>query len=165
MMYKALLLRALICMAIGLVVSGVVSEFSFLLLDDTTSRPPEEITLVIPRGTAERVAESATIPDIPTKITFVVGDKLTIQNDDVVAHQLGPLFVPADASASLILDEVNNFAYSCSFQTKQVLGIDVHESLTLSTRINGILLAGIPLGLLVLLYSFVMWPLRLKPRS
>jgi hypothetical protein len=41
----------------------------------------------------------------------------------------------------------------CSFQTDKYFGLDVHEPVTLGTRVVGILTAGLPLGILIALYA------------
>jgi len=87
---------------------------------------------------------------------FVVGDILVVQNQDVVDHKLGPLWIPANSSARLSLDREESLAFECSFQSDNYLGLDVHQSLTLSTRIYGIWYAGLPMAILIALYSLVM---------
>jgi hypothetical protein len=150
----------LLSFLIGIAISAVITEFTFLFLQET-ARPPETIRLTVPAGTAESVARGEQPPSLPENMTFVVGDVLLVNNEDVVDHQLGPLWIPAGASAQLQLNTEESVAYECSFQTNNYMGLDVREPLTLSTRIYGILYAGLPLGLLIALYSFVM-PARKK---
>jgi hypothetical protein len=157
---KRYLLRILAAMIIGFVISGIVSEASFRLLGNTTSRAPTNIELVIPKGTAEKVAKGET--NLVGSITFVVGDILTIYNQDTVTHSLGPLVVPPGTSASLSLDTPENQRFSCSFNPSQFFGLDVRDATTTSTRIIGLLLAGIPLGFLLATYSLAAWPIKEK---
>lgn len=149
--------RILISMFIGLVVGALLSEISFIFLQET-ARPPQEIVLTIPAGTAERVARGEQPPSMPEEMIFVVGDVLVMKNEDNVDHRLGQLWIPANASARLALDEEQNMAFECSFQAGNYFGLDVRQSLTWGTRIYGIFFAGVPLGILILLYSFVIPP-------
>lgn len=149
--------RILISMFIGLVVGALLSEISFIFLQET-ARPPQEIVLTIPAGTAERVARGEQPPSMPEEMIFVVGDVLVMKNEDDVDHRLGQLWIPANASARLALDEEQNMAFECSFQAGNYFGLDVRQSLTWGTRIYGIFFAGVPLGILILLYSFVIPP-------
>ena len=153
--------RISIALAIGLVMGVLINEISYLLLGET-SRAPQVIQLVIPAGTAEGIGRGESPPEIPTSMDFVVGDTLLVNNLDASDHQLGPLWIPAGASASLLLDSAQSFSYDCSFQTNSVFGLDVHEPLTTSIRINGILSAGLPLGFLFALYSLIL-PVKKKP--
>lgn len=146
--------RILISMFIGLVVGALLSEVSFIFLQET-ARPPQEIVLTIPAGTADRVARGEQPPSIPLDMVFVVGDTLVMKNEDNVDHRLGQLWIPANASARLDLDEEQNMAFECSFQPGNYFGLDVRQPLTWGTRIYGIFFAGVPLGILILLYSFV----------
>ena len=147
--------RILISFLVGLVLAVAISEVPFIFLRET-ARPPQEIILVIPMGTAENVARGEQPPGIPSNMSFVVGDTLIVKNEDTVDHQLGPLWIPASSSASLALDQVESLAYECSFQPGKYLGLDVNEPLTLGTRAYGILYIALPLGILLSLYSLAM---------
>src|SRR4026209_2627319 len=146
--------RILVSMLIGIALGLVISEISFIFLQET-ARPPGEIVLAIPAGTAEKVARGEQPPSIPQDMVFVVGDTLVVKNDDHVDHKLGELWIPANSSAQLSLNEVQNMAFECSFQAGNYFGLEVRQSLTLGTRIYGVLYAGIPLGILIAVYSFV----------
>lgn len=141
-------------MLIGIVLGVMISEFSFVFLQET-ARPPQEVILTIPAGTAEKVARGEQPPTIPQDMVFVIGDTLVMVNEDNVDHKLGQLWIPANSSARLALNEEQNMAFECSFQPGDYFGLDVRQSLTLGTRIYGGLYAGVPLGILILLYSFV----------
>lgn len=147
--------RILLCFLIGLVLSVAITEIPFIFLRET-ARAPKQITLVIPKGTAEEVARGEQPPGIPANMKFVVGDTLMVQNLDTVDHQLGPLWIPPNSSAQLSLDQVESLAFECSFQPTKYLGLDVNEPLTLGTRIFGILYIALPLGIMFSLYSIAM---------
>ena len=146
--------RILISLLAGLLLGAAVGEIPFLFLRET-ARPPQEIVLTIPAGTAEQVSRGEKQPSIPENMIFVVGDTLVIENEDVVDHKLGPLWIPANSSAQLSLDQEESFAYECAFQPGSYFGLDVRQPLTLSTRLYGILYAGLPLAILIALYSLV----------
>jgi len=141
-------------MLIGIVLGALISELSFVILHETT-RPPRDVVLTIPAGTAEKVARGEQPPSIPLDMIFVVGDTLVVQNEDNVNHKLGQLWIPASSSARLILNEQANMAFECSFQPGNYFGLDVREPLTLGTRIYGMSYAGVPLGIQIAVYSFV----------
>ena len=93
------------------------------------------------------------VPSIPADMVFVVGDTLVVKNEDSVSHQLGPIWVPPGASASLNLNQTNNYSYTCSFEPSRYLGLDVRPRVTWATRIVAVLLAGIPTGAMIAVYS------------
>jgi len=152
---RTIIKRISISLLIGLIIGTLINEITFLFLREI-ARPPEVVELVIPDGTAERVARGETPPTIPDSMTFVLGDTLLVRNEDKADHELGPLWIPAGSSASLLLDSVESYAYNCSFQPEKYFGLDVRESLTFATRIYGILYSGLPLGALIALYSLIM---------
>ncbi len=159
-MQKPLLLRILFGMIVGLLMAIPFSEFAFRWQGNTTSRPPKTVVLDIPPGTAEEVGQGKTV--IPESMTFVAGDVLLVQNRDSVLHTLGPLVIPPGSSATLPLNNVGNLSVICSFEPTNYLGLDIFEPLTLSTRLQGIFISGIPMGVLFTLYSLVLRPLKKK---
>jgi len=149
--------KFLMSIGLGLLFGALISEVPFLFLQET-ARMPREIVLTIPAGTADQVARGEQPPSIPENMTFVVGDKLVVKNQDSVDHKLGPLWIPSHSSAQLSLDQEESLAFECSFQPGNYFGLDVHEPLTLGTRIYGIFYVGLPLAILIALYSFLIPP-------
>lgn len=163
MISSILLRRVVFAVALGLVLGALITEIPFFFLQET-ARAPREVLLTIPNGTAEQVARGEQPPSIPASMKFVVGDILVVKNEDSVDHKLGPLWIPANSSARLPLNEKENLAFECSFQPGNMLGMDVYEPLTTSTRILGILSTGLPMAILFALYSLVM-PVKKKEHA
>jgi len=155
-MFKNHIVRRIIySLLLGILLGVAIAEIPFAFLRET-ARAPKQITLLIPKGTAAEVARGEQPPTIPQSMQFVVGDLLVVKNEDVVDHKLGPLFIPPNSSARLSLDQEAQLSYECSFQPGKVLGLNVNESVTFTTRLYGILDVGIPLGILIALYTAVM---------
>ena len=142
-------------MLAGLFFGLIFSEATFLFLGQT-AREPKIIQITVPAGAAELVARGEQPPSIPKDMSFVVGDTLEVTNQDNVDHQIGPLWIPPGTSASLVLGKPENLAFECSFQAGNYIGLDVHQPLTLFTRIYGILFAGIPMGMLFAIYMVIL---------
>lgn len=149
--------RLLFSVGLALLLGVLISEVPFIFLQET-ARAPREIILTIPPGTTEQVARGEQPPSIPENMTFVVGDRLVVKNEDSVDHKLGPLWIPANSSAQLSLDQEESFAYECTFQPGKYLGLDVREPLTFGTRMYGILYIALPMAILIALYSFIFVP-------
>ena len=162
-MSKTTTKRILISLLIGIAIGAALSEITYFFLRET-ARAPKAIVLTIPAGTAEQVARGEQPPTLPENMIFVVGDLLVVENNDSADHKLGPLWIPANTSAQLALSQKENLAYECSFQPGRYLGLDVREPLTMSTRIYGILYAGIPMAVLIALYSFA-FPAKKKENA
>lgn len=157
--------RLLILFVISLAVVWGGSEMAFAIQKEKYDRAPQEIELVIPAGTAERVAAGEPVPSIPDEMVFVLGDTLVVDNQDVVGHQLGPLLVPPGAKASLALEQPSKFAYQCSFQPTRYLGIDVRQPTNLSTRLTALGLATPPTTAFLFVYSLIIWPIKFRAES
>jgi hypothetical protein len=149
--------RILLSIVLGLFLGTLISEVPFLFLRDT-ARAPRDVILTIPLGTAVQVARGEQPPSIPQNMTFVVGDRLVVKNDDSVEHKLGPLWIPAHSTAQLALDQEADFAFECSFQPTKYFGITVNEPLTSGTRLFGILFVAVPMAILTALYTLFLAP-------
>ena len=154
--------RILISMLVGILFGVVISEMTFYFLNTGETRPPEVVNLVIPLGTAEKVARGESDPTLPATMVFVAGDTLVVKNLDLVVHELGPLFIPSGSSASMKLDSEQNYAFTCSFEPSKYIGLNVVSPLTLTTRIAGILEAGLPMGMLIAVYAIFAMPVKKK---
>lgn len=154
-MKSSIIKRIVISILLGVILAAITTELSYQVLK-RENREPERVELVIPAGTAENIAQGKVPPSIPVDMNFVVGDTLVVFNQDEVDHQLGPLWIPPGTSASLNLDTEQNFILECSFQPTKIFGLDVHQSVTLGTRLTGILFAGFPLGALFAVYSVLL---------
>src|SRR3972149_8053948 len=117
------LLRFILILGLSVVAVVVVSEIGIRWQDENTARAPQEIELIIPAGTAAKVAAGQDAPSIPNEMNFVQGDVLVVINHDSQPHTLGPLYVPANGSASLPLQEADRSAVTCSFSATEHLGL------------------------------------------
>lgn len=152
--------RLLFLAVISSVVVLLISEIAFRLMREDTARAPETIELVIPVGTGERIAAGEDAPGIPDTMIFVVGDVLMVRNEDSMDHELGPLWIPAGKSASMSLDEKNDFAYSCSFKPTKYLGLTVKDAVTWKNRLGALWYGTPATTMLLLVYSLVIKPLK-----
>lgn len=151
--------RFLIVLAFSTLAVLLISEIGILIQNESAARAPETVELIIPAGTAAQVEAGEEPPGIPDELSFVLGDTLLVRNEDSVTHTLGPLLVPAGSSASLTLDEPDNFALTCTFKPSRYLGLDVTPPTTLSTRLLGIAFAVPPTAAILFVYSLLVYPL------
>lgn len=156
-MRKAVIVRVMLSLLAGLLLGAIISEISFRS-QSNLSRVAGTVELVIPAGTAVKTSQGISL--IPAGMTFVAGDVLVVHNFDNVTHTLGDLYIPAGSTATMALNQPGNLVLGCSFRPSQTFGLDVREALTWGTRITGVLLAGVPLGILLGLYSLVSWPIN-----
>jgi len=152
--------RLIIVFLISVVLVALFNEGSYLLQKEKYDRAPQTIELTIPDGTAARVEAGEDVPAIPEEMIFVLGDTLQVTNHDTVSHQLGPIWVPAGGTASLVMKQAQKFAYSCSFATSRYLGLDVRQPTTLGTRLTGLGLAAPTMTALFFIYSVLIFPIN-----
>jgi hypothetical protein len=154
--------RLLISTLAAIFFVGIINETAHFLQKEKTDRPPEKVTLTIPAGTAERVAAGEAEPSIPTELTFVIGDTLLVQNEDNVPHELGPLFIPAGANASLVMEDANKYTLGCTFQPSRFLDFNVNSRTTANSRIQAFALATPPTAMFFFIYSTLVFPIKNK---
>jgi hypothetical protein len=154
------LVRFAVVVIISIVLAVAFNELAFAFQREAFDRPAEIIVLEIPEGTMEKVSRGEAPPGIPSDLTFVAGDTLEVVNKDSAAHQLGPLFIPADSVARITFDEPSDVSYACSFRTNQYLGVEVRQATNLNTRLTGLFLAAPTTAALFFLYSLILFPVK-----
>lgn len=157
--------RLAVVAVISLIFAVLFNEATYLLLREPNDRAPKTIQIVIPSGTAELIKAGGETPFLPDEMVFVIGDVLEVVNQDTVSHQLGPIWVPAGSTGSLVMNQVERVRYSCSFQSQQFLGLDIRQPVTISTRLTALLLTAPTLGALLFIYSLAAYPLDKKKAS
>ncbi|GIV63730.1 MAG: hypothetical protein AB1457_05765 [Chloroflexota bacterium] len=155
---RAALRRLWWSLLISLIFAFLVSEVSYQLVKDRSERPPQTVEILIPAGTAARIANGEEGPALP-EMRFVEGDTLLVRNLDEVSHQLGPLWVLPGSTSRMTLDRPSQYTMECSFQQSRSLGIDVLPRAKASDRIFGIISVGFPTWILLWLYWLVARPL------
>jgi hypothetical protein len=151
-------IRLGIGLALGLLIGFAIGEVAYLLTPnkEAPQRGPEVFEFVIPAGTAAKMERGEASTVLPDGMEFVEGDTLRVKNEDSDPHQLGPLFIPPKTSAQLALETANAYTYACSFQSDQYVGLVVQPRVTLSTRIEGVMATGLPTGMMLMVYSYLM---------
>lgn len=161
--FRPYLVRLLIVSAISLVFVAIFNEVAYSFQREKYDRLPHTQQLVIPAGTAQRVAAGEEAPGIPADMIFVIGDTLEVVNQDDTPHQLGPIWVPPGGTGKLLLQEADKFAFACSFRPSQYISMDVRQATTLETRLTALMLAGPTTTAFLFIYSLLIFPLDKKP--
>lgn len=157
-----MVIRLLLSLVIAFIFGFFVSESAFQILTRNTEREVNDFEIIIPLGTAERIESGFPIPSIPESMVFFEGDRIIVQNNDETSHQLGPIWVPPGSTGTLALEKPQSYSLACSFQPSKVMGLEVRPKLTNNIRFQGILAIGLPSGILIWLFSIVVFPMASK---
>ena len=90
---------------------------------------PRVVEIVIPRGTARKIAAGGKVPTFPSEITLTAGvrDRLVIRNEDEAGHGVGPLWVKAGEALTLRFGKPGTYSMGCSLDPEHVFRIVVLE--------------------------------------
>jgi hypothetical protein len=163
--YRPYFVRLVVVFLISFVAMVIVIEGAYLIQREDTDRAPKTVQIIVPAGTAQRVALGESVDLLPDNSTFVLGDVLEVINQDSVDHQLGPIWVPPGSMGKIVLEEVNKFSYSCSFAPSRYLGLDVKRPTTLMTRMTGLSISVPTTAAFLFIYSLALFPLQPKSKS
>ena len=95
----------------------------------------------------------------------MVGDTLKVINQDSENHKLGPLWIPANSSATQQLGTEENLIVECSFQASNYIGFTVQEPVTWRTRLSGMFFAGFPLSMIFAVYGGLVGSQKKKEKN
>ena len=154
------ILRAIVILAISTFIALAINEGVYFFQREDYDRGPQTVKILIPEGTADKVAQGDELPTLPESMVFVVGDVIEVKNEDVVDHQLGPIWVPPGTTGSLVLEEANKFSYTCSFSPTNYFGLDVRQPTTLATRLTGLMISAPSMAVFLFIYSFLVFPIK-----
>lgn len=155
----AFLRRLFGLLLVSLLLVLAMSEGFYFFIRNDSERAPQTFEITIPAGTAAKITAGESGPEIPNTV-FVVGDTLTVHNLDNTSHELGPIWLPPGTSGSLALGEANDFIFNCSFQSTQFLGLTVRDATTWTSRLSALWYGTPPIWMFLLVYSFVLYPLK-----
>lgn len=74
---------------------------------------PQVVELVVPAGTADRLAAGEDVVVLPAELKLSVGDVLRIRNEDDTDQSVGPWLVAAGDSFELRFGEPGRYQGSC----------------------------------------------------
>ena len=163
--YKPYLIRLLVIFIISVIAMLVITEGAYALQKDDTDRPPKTVQIVIPPGTAQRIAAGEEVDTLPDNLVFVIGDTLEVVNQDSSDHQLGPIWVPPGSTGRIVLNEANKFSYACSFALNNYLGLDVTKPTTWRTRLTGLAISVPTTMAFLYVYGLLVVPISGKTKG
>ncbi len=116
----------------SVLVPVLVATLAFWLVSATSvyvltrgAREPFTRTIEIPAGTVDQIARGENPLAIPASWDFFVGDRIIMQNDDWVSHQIGPWSAPSGETIAVSLTEVRGGSLFCSIHPDGQIVLEV----------------------------------------
>lgn len=132
-------------LGLGLAAALTMAAWSVL---GATPIAPRDVALVIPAGTADRVA-AGEASGLPPELRLTEGDRLVIVNEDVAAHVIGGWRVAPGTTFTVIADGPASSVFACTIHPSGNLGFVVGARPSPALAVLLTLLVGIPVGLLL----------------
>ena len=133
---------------------GAVAVFSWGMIFVAWVLLPQARTveLVIPNGTAARIALGEVVDTLPTSLLLRRGDTLSLVNQDVQPHRIGSVWVDPDMSTRTIVTKEFQSAGSllCSFHPGGSIGVAPQSRPGLGATIIPTLFLIFPLSLVTI---------------
>ena len=109
-----------------LAVSGLVVVIASVGLSRLVQRPEGlERLVVIPAGTAERLAAGEDVALLPDDLRFRLRDRLVVVNDDLSSHQVGPFVVAPGQRLEKRFSEAATLDGFCSLHATGRITIEI----------------------------------------
>lgn len=112
-----------------LLLTALAASFVLLAvgLSQIIERDSRIHTIVIPPGTADRLAAGEDIELIPANLRFTLSDRLVIENNDDQLHQVGPFSVGPGERIDQEFREVATIEGMCSLHPSGSVTIEIES--------------------------------------
>ena len=132
------------------IAAGVMAGSWLLIVVAWTLLPTARaVEVVIPPGTAERVARGEIVDAVPRRLHLRRGDTLVVVNEDVTEHRIETVRAPAGRTTRAPITGAFFGAANllCSFHPSGAIGLDTQARRGLATTGVPALILGLPLSL------------------
>ncbi len=110
--------------------------------------PPKDVSLVIPRGTADDIAAGRPA-SLPSEVRLVSGDRLVLDNQDIVVHTLGGWQVNPGQALTIVAEAAAVNVFACTIHPSGSLGLIVTPRPGLIDAILVVFMVSIPISLVL----------------
>jgi hypothetical protein len=121
------LLELLVFVALSTLVVFVLSTIG-LVLYTQGGAGTGDVTVVIPVGSSELIADGENVLDVPPVWTFSTVDALTLDNRDLVEHTLGDRSVAANQELVIVMDIPSERDLSTTLHPLGIVTVNVEPS-------------------------------------
>jgi len=114
----ALAALVVVAVAVGAVVLGT----------SLSQRSSKEFRYVVPKGTAYRIIKGEKVNLFPSKLTVHVGDKLVVQNKDVLDQHVGPFYIKPTSTLRMTFSAPGTVQGTCTLNPQGQVTITILSS-------------------------------------
>ncbi|GIU85893.1 MAG: hypothetical protein KatS3mg009_0408 [Acidimicrobiia bacterium] len=114
--------------AIALVALVLAAVIAVVLVAADEANDPRRVTVRIPEGTADAVADGREPGVVEERIVLRAGDELELRNDDTRLHVLGPLSVAPGGTARTVFAEPARTDMATSLRADGIVTIVVQSA-------------------------------------
>jgi hypothetical protein len=148
----------------GFLLGALLVAVAWTAFGAQITSPPRDVQLNIPQGTAALIAAGKPSA-IPSQIQLTQGDRLILNNEDVVKHSIGGWAVDAGQSLTIYAESPVTNVFACSIHKSGSLAIIVTPRPGLMDGILITILVSVPIGLVLFAGATVFRNLDMGPEE
>jgi hypothetical protein len=132
--------------------AAVVFSWFMVLVAWALMPSARAVELVIPPGTAERIARGETVPTIPDDLLLRRGDTLVLVNQDFESHRIGSIWIAPESSTRAPVTPAlfEQSSLVCSFHPGGAIGVSPQSRPGLEATAVPAMIIAVPLSLAVI---------------
>jgi len=135
-------------LALGFLLGTLLTVVAWTSFGVDQVAPPKDVSLVIPRGTADDIAAGRPA-SLPSEVRLVSGDRLVLDNQDIVVHTLGGWQVNPGQALTIVAEAAAVNVFACTIHPSGSLGLIVTPRPGLIDAILVVFMVSIPISLVL----------------
>jgi len=112
-------------LAIAIPIALLAGAVAFLAVTLMAPSEPEELAIVVPAGTWERIERGEDVELMPVEVELSVGDSIRLRNDDERTHTVGPFVVRPDEEVYYTFGEPAIIEGACTINPDETIRITI----------------------------------------
>jgi hypothetical protein len=135
-------------LVLGFILGTLLTAVAWTSFGVDQVAPPKDVQLVIPLGTAADIAAGRPAR-LPSQVTLVSGDRLVLENEDVVVHTLGGWQINPGQILTIVADAPATDVFACTIHPSGSLGLVITPRPGLIDAILIVIMVSIPISLVL----------------
>jgi hypothetical protein len=135
-------------LVLGFMIGTLLTAVAWTSFGVDQVAPPKDVTLTIPLGTAADIAAGRPA-SLPSEVRLISGDRLVLDNQDLVVHTLGGWQVNPGQSLTILAEAAAANVFACTIHPSGTLGLIITPRPGLIDAILVVIMVSVPISLVL----------------